>query len=210
LADLDSDGKLDLISGSYNPGNIYWFKAGSSGFEKGQVIPETTPASIERAASAASAVDWDGDGDLDLLVGNISGDIHWLENTGSKSQFRFGGRSAIQAGGNGVRVNRGDGHPVAADWDSDGTLDLLVGGGDGSVVFCKGVKKSAAGPPELQAPVPLTAGGKPIALEMRAKIFVHDWNEDGHLDLLAGNLARDTSPTTRGWVGNVFVMLRQP
>jgi VCBS repeat protein len=206
LADLNGDAKVDLISGSYHPGDLYWFKAGTTGFEKGRIIPETTPASLERAASAASAVDWDGDGDLDLLVGNISGQIYWLENRGTKTQFSFEERQPLQAGGSALSAEGGDGHPVAADWNGDGTLDLFIGCGDGSVLFCRGVRKGAAGPPALQAPVPVMAGGERLVVGMRTKVFVHDWNEDGQLDLLVGNFARDS----RGHIGNVFLMLRQP
>jgi hypothetical protein len=32
-------------------------------------------------------------------------------------------------------VPHGDSHPIAADWDGDMLLDLLVGCGDGSVLF---------------------------------------------------------------------------
>ena len=207
MADLNGDRRPDLISGSYVPGDVYWFRAGSGGFQRGKKIAEAPPKTIERAASAASFADWDGDGDLDMLVGNINGEVHWIRNEGTRRQFKFGARRALLAGGKPLRVPRGDAHPIAADWDGDGVLDLLVGCGDGSVQFCKGVRKSTSGTPILWANVPLMAGGKPIALESRTKLFVHDWNEDGHLDLLAGNF---DSKGNRQYVGNVYIMLRQP
>jgi hypothetical protein len=150
LADLNGDGKPDLISGSYTPGDVYWFKAGVKGFEEGQKIPETTSSSIERAASAASFADWDADGDLDMLVGNISGEVHWIENEGNKTQFKFGSRRAISVVGSPLKVGGGDAHPVAVDWDGDSVLDLLVGCGDGSVLFCKGAPSQSGGAPTLQ------------------------------------------------------------
>jgi hypothetical protein len=104
---------------------------------------------------------------------------------------------------------------VATDWDRDGTSDLLVGCGDGAILFYQGEKKSASGPPTLHDGVKLEAGGKPVALGMRVKLFVHDWNEDGHADLLAGNFGMDRSaqPTAGnrpGYFGHVYVLQRQP
>lgn len=208
---MNGDGKADLITGSYHPGEIYWFKGADGTFAAGQVIKETTPKTIERAATAVSAADWDGDGDLDLLAGNIQGQVHWLTNTGTPTQFAFGGRKTVMAGGKPLLVPGGDAHPVASDWDSDGVLDLLVGNGDGSVLFCKGVRKSAAGPPALQAGVPLSAGGKPIALKGRVKLSVCDWNGDGQMDLLAGNfdVNANAEDRARAFIGNVYLMLRQ-
>jgi hypothetical protein len=51
------------------------------------------------------------------------------------------------------------------------------------------------------------ADGKPIALGHRPKVFVCDWNEDGQLDLLAGNF---NFKEPREYTGNVCVILRQP
>ncbi|MCS6863338.1 MAG: VCBS repeat-containing protein [Abditibacteriales bacterium] len=204
---MNDDKKPDLISGSYTPGDIYWFKAGAQGFEEGQKIPETTPSSIERAASAASCADWDGDGDLDILVGNIAGEVYWLENEGNKAQFKFGSRRALSVAGAPLKVGGGDAHPVAVDWDGDSVLDLLVGCGDGSVLFCKGTPSQSGRAPTLLTKTPLKAGGQPIALGHRVKLFVCDWNEDGQLDLLAGNF---NFKEPREYIGNVYVMLRQP
>ena len=130
---------------------------------------------------------------------------------GTKTTFKFGARQRIYAGGKPLTAPDGDAHPLAVDWDGDGVLDLLVGCGDGSVLFCKGVRSSASGPPTLQAPVPLMAAGKPIKVGGRAKLCVCDWNNDGQLDLLIGDFEyKDSKDNKSRYIGNVHVFLRQP
>ena len=80
--DLDGDG-LDVISGSW-PGELYFFRRESDGkFAAGEKLkdPSGTPISFG-SASTVFAVDWDSDGDLDLLLGNINGGVGALKLIG--------------------------------------------------------------------------------------------------------------------------------
>jgi len=153
------------------------------------------PISITGTASAVRAADWDGDGDLDLIVGDIRGSVHLIPNEGSRKSYRFGKELPLQAKGRPVRVI-GNAGPCTADWDGDGDLDLLVGSSDGSVVLYRNVGKSAS--PELAAAIKLVPAGKGQYGEnapkepsrgRRSKVCVADWNGDGRLDLLLGDLA---------------------
>ena len=70
-------------------------------------------------------VDWDGDGDLDLLTDG-DGPV-WYENTGSQE------KPVMRLRGPVLKTDLG-GHnatPVGVDWNADGQLDLLVGAQDG-------------------------------------------------------------------------------
>jgi hypothetical protein len=242
LVDLDGDGHLDLISGSW-PGEIFYFRGGpgrtfappemlrdktgaiinigggvreepgggilitgNADFEStpggtfavyhGKRIKTTAekPVSITGTASAVHAVDWDGDGVLDLLVGDIGGNVYLIPNEGTKTKYAFGKWRQLTAGGKPLTVPGGDAGPFAADWDGDGKLDLLVGAGDGSVWFYRNVGTAKA--PELAAGVRLVGPGnasfgpdapKEPRRGIRAKVCAVDWDGDGRLDLLVGD-----------------------
>jgi hypothetical protein len=211
VADLNGDGKQDLLSGSYMPGDIYWYPGSDKGFLRGSVIAETTPKIIDRMSSAPCVADWDGDGLLDLIIGNMRGEVWWLKNEGTGRAFRFGARKPLLAKGKQIKVTGGDAAPLVVDWDMDGTPDLLLGTVDGTVRFYRG-QRDPGGPVTLSDFTMLTAEGKTIRIPQRIKIAVSDWNEDGHLDLLLGNydIERTSQAGKEKHVGYVYLFLRQP
>ena len=71
-------------------------------------------------------VDWDGDGDLDLITDSDEGPI-WYENTGSQAKPVMTLRGRILK----TKISGHNPTPIAADWNGDGRLDLLVGAEDG-------------------------------------------------------------------------------
>ncbi len=209
--DLDADGHDDVITGSYWPGNIYWFRGTGKGeFAEGQKLVDTDGKDLHAGkpwvsddepdmnslAAVPCMFDWDSDGDLDLLVGNIAGGVTRIENVGSKTKPVFGKeRHPVMAGKSALKVS-GDAGPVAVDWDRDGRLDLIVGSDDGEVAFFRNVGK--AGAPEFAAAVELLprsvqgwdaipVGGAPKGYGVRTKVHVADWNGDGQLDILVGD-----------------------
>jgi hypothetical protein len=192
--DLNGDGKRDIISGSW-PGQLFLFHGVDDGqFKKPVKIKDKEGKEIKvGSASAVYAHDWDSDGDLDLLVGNIRGEIYFIVNAGTKKAPAFGGAVKLSASGKTIRVPGGDSGPVVVDWDGDGKHDLLSGAGDGSVVFFKNTgsnQKPTLAAQQILIKVKrkmLMSDEAPVPCGGRSKIAVVDWNNDGALDILVGD-----------------------
>ena len=228
--DFDGDGSLDMISGCYDPGDIYLFRGlGKGQYEKGRPIRDEKDVPLVhhpaeyvayeaikavdhssgkalrlRTASFGSwpaAVDWDGDGDLDVLIGAFDGTL-WLRiNKGARTGPLYAAESEpVLADGQPLKVH-GHAAPVAADWDGDGLWDLVVGADDGEVRWYRnrgGETAPEFGPGQallaarssnkflLQTLRPDEAPGRGV----RNQICVTDWNGDGQLDLVVGDYSR--------------------
>jgi uncharacterized membrane protein len=247
--DLDADGSADILSGSW-PGEIYLFRGAPDGRFADPVILtalDGKPIHVG-SASTAYAADWDADGDLDLLIGNISGEVYLVTNErpaagatgvspvqaspaacsgsnmrrnapagalasqwhpapeeqpatqdqrngGAAHAYRFAPPRKLEADGQPIYATGGDAAPVAADWDRDGDLDLLVGTGAGSVLYYRNT--GSATQPVLAAPqelLPEGGPGKPTPWGERAKPCVTDWNHDDLPDLLLGEFGAAFAP----------------
>ena len=145
--DMDNDGDLDIFAvsnyqGSNDPPgelNEVYRNGGSFTF-----TPETGGA-LESASAGqgAIALDYDNDGDIDVIAGNGSGPLNVLRNDGT------GVFSPINPETIGLTMRAGNGI-TAADVNNDGLIDLLldqhlfVGTGNGEFTFATSFETSTS------------------------------------------------------------------
>lgn len=218
--DYDDDGILDFISGSYDPGDVYLFRGlGGGKYAAVEVLedragvpivhhpkqlvaygedPESIQDRVASFGSWAAPVDWDADGDLDLLIGSFSGRLYRRMNIGTRSEPVYDEESIeVAAGGSPFKV-RGHANPVVADWNEDGLWDLVVGASDGGVVW---VENSGTAKAPVFGPMKVLVDaknddkffnqylqpGEEAGPGARAQICVTDYDHDGRLDLVLGD-----------------------
>jgi hypothetical protein len=196
LVDLDGDGRTDILSGSW-PGEIYLFRRQKDGtFAAGEELKGKDGKPVKSgSASAAFAFDWTGDGKLDLVVGTVDGSVFLLRNMGDGKTLIFDEPTELSAGDRPIKVN-GDAGPTIADWDGDGKPDLIVGSADGDVVWFPNIGTAKApklGAAKTLVPKSVASQGArpdpgPGEWGTRVKPGVFDWNGDGKLDLLIGDM----------------------
>ena len=208
--DFDGDGKLDLISGSYDPGELYLFRGQGKGrFAARETLRDKSGRPILRVpdqkhrvesfGSWMALVDWDDDGDLDILVGTFEGMMFLRRNEGSRTKPVYATKNEwITVGSKRLCVpGKAHANPVIVDWDGDGNWDIITGSGDGGVYWYRNVGER--GRPKFSPPVALVVKHEGIGYSelldagqeprpgIRSQIAVLDYDGDGKLDVLLGD-----------------------
>ena len=140
-------------------------------------------------AYSAFPLDWDADGDFDLIVGNDAGGLFLRENRGTPKAFAYATEAVTlrTADDQPAVVPGGYAMPIAVDWNGDGLTDLVSGNKAGEVFWFENVGTKQE--PELETPRRLVQSSQDEGLGRgkSAQVEVCDWDGDGDLDLLVGD-----------------------
>ena len=217
--DWDKDGDLDLIVGDEDGRVAFVENTGKLSTDHTPVFAQPVYFQQEAdtlkcgALATPVGVDWDGDGDTDILSGNTAGYLEFFENlSGPKvASPKWAAPRRLEVNGKPFRVMAGANGGIqgpaeakwgyttlnAADWDGDGLPDILLNSILGEVVWLHNTGTRTQ--PRLSPPQPIEVEwngsppalawgwrkpqGKALLTQWRTTPLIFDFNKDGLPDL---------------------------
>ena len=216
--DWDRDGDFDLVVGDED-GRVAFVE--NTGIFSDNVPVFAQPVYFKQEADTLKCgalatpvgVDWDGDGDTDLVSGNTAGYIEFFENLSGQKIVapKWAAPRRIEVDGQPFRVMAGPNGSIqgpaeakwgyttfsVADWDGDALPDIVLNSILGDVVWLRNVGTRVAS--KLAAPQPVEVEwdgvqpalawgwrkpqGAALLTQWRTTPVVFDFNKDGLADL---------------------------
>ncbi|MBX3439914.1 MAG: exo-alpha-sialidase, partial [Planctomycetaceae bacterium] len=211
FADFDGDGDLDLLCGEFLDGFTYFQNVGTRTeprYAPGVRIKDATGREVRMDLQMIMpvAIDWDGDGDQDLICGDEDGRVAFIEHTGIVQDGAPVYAQPIYFQQEAADVKFGAlVTPVGVDWDGDGDEDLICGNTAGYIGFIEnlggGTTPKWASPRRLLFPAGSFVGD--LRHEAGAKgsiqgpceakwgyttLSVADWNNSGESEVVVNDI----------------------
>lgn len=216
--DWNGDKKVDLIVGDED-GRIVFIENTGTVNERMPVFK--SPVYFKQEADLVKfgalvtpySIDWDDDGDEDLICGNSAGYIAFIENMDGGNPPSWGKPELLKADGEVIRIMAGENGSIqgpcerkwgyttvsVADWDGDGLNDILVNSIWGKVEWYKNIGQKGTPILKKMGNVKVDWNGQPapkpawnwwnpgvdeLATQWRTTPYAIDWNKDGFMDLV--------------------------
>jgi len=177
LRDVDSDGDLDLVAGNYGSTNRLYLNNGTPNPWNGVTGSDITSDAADTCSVTLGDVD--GDGDLDLVAGNVGSNRLYLNNGTANPWNGVTGSDITSDAGSTCSVTLGD-------VDGDGDLDLVAGnyGSTNRLYINNGTTDPWNG-----------VAGSDITGDSNStwSLALGDVDGDGDLDLVEGNIFTSTN-----------------
>ncbi len=213
--DWDSDGDIDLVVGDED-GRVALVEHtgkvidGLPQFLPPKYFQQEADALKFGALATPVSVDWDGDGDEDIIAGNSAGNIAFFENLDGGNPPKWADSKLLKVDGRPIRPQAGPNGSIqgpaeakwgyttlsVADWDHDGKEDLIVNSIWGKIEWYRNtgdLNELEAGKPvevewEEDPPYPTWNWWKPVGKQLvtqwRTTPIAIDLDEDGLNDLV--------------------------
>ncbi|MEO5582738.1 MAG: VCBS repeat-containing protein [Saprospiraceae bacterium] len=217
--DFDKDGKIDLVVGDED-GRVTFIQ--NTGKVKNSMPVFKSPVYLKQKAdylkfgalTTPYSIDWDSNGNEDIISGNSSGNIGFIKNLSGGVNPKWAAPIALKCNGKEIRIMAGENGSIqgpaeekwgyttlsVADWDNDGKKDLIVNSIFGKVIWYrnKGDLVNLEGPYSVkvdwgknEVPKPewnwWNPGKTDLVTQWRTTPFALDWNKDGLTDLIMLN-----------------------
>ena len=208
--DYENDGDQDIIVGMDEWGDYGWDNAFDSvgnwkngnlhGYiflleniegkyqNKGKIEADGKPIDVYGGPSP-NMMDFDGDGDLDIICGEFLDRFTWFENVGTRAKPTFATGRFLENESGIIRMDLQMFIPTAVDWGEDGDIDLIVGDEDGRVALIENTGIVKQRMPVFKNPDYFQQESDLVKFGALATPHSVDWDEDGDEDLIVGNTA---------------------
>ncbi|MEZ5104087.1 MAG: VCBS repeat-containing protein [Draconibacterium sp.] len=206
IADFDGDGDLDIICGEFVDRFTWFANTGTREkpvYAQGRFLKnDEGPIQMDLEMMNPASIDWNKDGNQDLIVGDEDGRVAYIENTGKVKDDMPVFKSPVYFKQKADYVKLGAlVTPFSVDWDNDGDEDLICGNSAGYICFLENIEGSEN--PKWNKPQLLKADGEIIRIQAGYNgsiqgpcerkwgytvLSVTDWDGDGLNDIITNSI----------------------